>query len=104
MKYVVIQKMSLSGAAVAEDTDEGRWICRCGKLSDAQAICDALNLREIAGRGAWTMKPKKCECKGSAIRTLLDVSPTHYKCPRCGGLIPKKRIGATGQEMNDEQV
>ena len=37
-------------------------------------------------------EPKKCECRGAAIRTVVIASDAHYKCPRCGGLIdrPKK--------------
>ena len=44
-----------------------------------------------------TTKPKKCECREVALRTLLDVSATHYQCPRCGGLVPKKRKVTTGK-------
>ena len=46
MKYLVVQKMSLIGAAVSEDTDEGRWICRANTLEDAEMICEALNNQE----------------------------------------------------------
>ena len=46
---------------------------------------------------------KACNCKGSAIRTMLIESDTHFKCPRCGGLVPRPcpKCNGTGWHSYD---